>query len=115
MYYKGGDFSCIPVKRHFLVIGLLLTMFYCGVYQRVLLGFAGMLYIHSLDFPCLWVCVHTALVLHFPVSLGRQDVMGGRLCYKGRLSMETCHVTDLPDGQGIYIHGVYIVAYLSMF
>ena len=31
-----------------------------------------------------------------------QDAIGGKLSYKGRLSMETCTVTDLPDGKGNY-------------
>ena len=29
-----------------------------------------------------------------------QDAIGGKLSYKGRLSMEMCTVTDLPDGKG---------------
>ena len=29
-----------------------------------------------------------------------QDAIGGRLSYKGRLSMDKCHVIDLPDGEG---------------
>ena len=43
------------------------------------------------------------LSLPFSISLSLtvQDAIGGRLSYKGRLSMEKCHITDLPDGQGM--------------